>query len=157
MSFTVITKRFVGLFVLLTMAFGVNLSFAQAQLINAAKSNLLVVDATFEKANELNDLLEKVSDFSAKRPDSVGAYPPIVVMLHGPEIQYFEKASYSQNEKMVNLAAKLDALGVIDMRICQTASTYFKFDSTTFPSFIQVVPSASQALDQLKSDGYTAF
>ncbi|MBT5230073.1 MAG: hypothetical protein HOM11_07320 [Methylococcales bacterium] len=118
---------------------------------------LYMADIFLEKSEEVKALLQKVSDFASARPEQIGEYPPIVLMFHGPEIRYFQPTFYQQNQKMVDLAAKLDALGVIDMRVCQRASDILRVDTSKMPKFIEIVPDSGPVFQDLKAQGYTYF
>ena len=42
----------------------------------------------------------------------------IVLILHGPDINIFKQENYDKHKAIVDLAAKLDAFDIIDMKIC---------------------------------------
>ncbi len=127
-----------------------------AQRIYASETRW-VADVTLYSADDLKSVLHEISDYTENRPDSVGEYPPIVVLLHGPEVRQLDKKLYSQNKGMIDTAAKLDALEVIDLRVCETASHYHGVDTNNYPNFVSLVPSASKEIKKLTSQGYSHF
>ncbi len=46
--------------------------------------------------------------------------PPVVFVLHGPEVAVFQKQNYRQYKSIVDLAARLSAFDVVDVRVCET-------------------------------------
>ena len=74
---------------------------------------------------ELNDPLEveaalqRAEDvyLSDEIPENV---PPVVFVLHGPEVAVFQKHNYQRYKPIVDLAARLSAFRVVDIRICRT-------------------------------------
>ena len=45
---------------------------------------------------------------------------PLAFVLHGPEVTIFLQQNYLQYQEIVDLAAKLTALDIIDLRVCLT-------------------------------------
>ena len=64
--------------------------------------------AVFEKAEMLVADGEKFPDFD-----------PITVILHGPELKVFSHKNYKTYKHIVELAARLEAFKVIDVRVCE--------------------------------------
>lgn len=46
--------------------------------------------------------------------------PPIAFVLHGPEVKIFLKENYQQYKSIVDLAARLSAFNVVDIKVCDT-------------------------------------
>ena len=53
-----------------------------------------------------------------------------------------------------NLAAKLDAFNVIDLKICETTMNNFGITRDEVPSFIESVPFAPDEIEKLSAEGY---
>ena len=66
--------------------------------------------------------------------------PPVVMVLHGPEIDMFSRANYSRFQGAVDLAAKLSALDVIDVRICETRLAERGLMKSDLLPFVGTVP-----------------
>lgn len=93
-----------------------------------------------------NDSPEEVAE-ALRRADQVyqsGAFPenssPIAIVLHGPEVEIFFKEKYEEYKNIVDLAAKLSAFGVVDVRVCETQAGIMGRDRSSIHPFIGVVP-----------------
>lgn len=82
---------------------------------------------------------------------------PIVILLHGPEAEPFLRRNYPANRDVVNLAARLDAFGVVDVRVCETWMRDNNLDVDDMPPFVETVPYAPAMLQQLEDAGYVRF
>lgn len=77
------------------------------------------------------------------------ALPPIVVVLHGPEIEIFTRQNYGQYREIVDLAAKLSALNVVDVRICETRMGLEGVEKADLMPFVGTVPFGPDEIDRL--------
>lgn len=75
--------------------------------------------------------------------------PPIVVVLHGPEIEIFTRQNYRQYRDIVDLAAKLTALDVVDVRICETRMGLEGIEKADLMPFVGTVPFGPDEIDRL--------
>ena len=76
-------------------------------------------------------------------------FPPVVFVLHGPEVAVFQKQNYSRYKSIVDLAARLTAFQVVDIRICRTQlSNMNSSESSLFP-FVGSVPLGPAEQDRL--------
>jgi intracellular sulfur oxidation DsrE/DsrF family protein len=64
---------------------------------------------------------------------------PLSIVLHGPEVEIFFKDKYKQYKDIVDLAAKLSAFGVINLRVCETQTGIMGRDRSSIHSFIGTV------------------
>ena len=78
----------------------------------------------------------------------------IVLVLHGPDINLFTHNNYKDNKTLVDLAAKLDAFNIIDMKICETSMSSMGVSRSEVPVFIESVPYAPTEIRNLTDDGY---
>lgn len=85
--------------------------------------------AFFKRADEVITLA--APDF--KKPD-------IKLILHGEDIDWFTKHNYEQNKELVDLAARLDALEIIDLKISEKAMQDQGYAEEDIPGFIERVP-----------------
>jgi intracellular sulfur oxidation DsrE/DsrF family protein len=97
-------------------------------------------------ARILNNSPEEVADAlsRAEKLYSEGKLPqganPIAIILHGPEVEIFFKDKYEEYKKIVDLAAKLSAFGVVDVRVCETQSGIMGRGRSSIHPFIGTVP-----------------
>ena len=102
--------------------------------------------ATGYLARIFNDSPEEVAE-ALKRAESLyldGKLPtdanPIAIVLHGPEVEIFFKDKYEEYKNIVDLAARLSAFGVVDVRVCETQSGIMGRSRTSIHPFIGTVP-----------------
>lgn len=67
-------------------------------------------------------------------------FSPIVFVLHGPEVAIFFRENYLRYRPIVDLAAKLSALEVVDIKVCETQSHGLGLDLKTLLPFVGTVP-----------------
>ena len=62
--------------------------------------------------------------------------------------------NYEKNKELVDLAAKLDAFNVIDLKICEKSLSSRGVSQDEIPSFIEPVPYAPDEIKRLTEEGY---
>ena len=89
----------------------------------------------------------------AERLYSDGKLPqganPISIILHGPEVGIFFKDNYEEYKNIVDLAAKLSAFGVVDVRVCETQAGIMGRSRSSIHSFIGTVPFGPSEIKRL--------
>jgi intracellular sulfur oxidation DsrE/DsrF family protein len=101
-------------------------------------------DSPEEVANALERVEKLYSE--GKLPQGVN---PIAIILHGPEVEIFFKDNYEEYKRIVDLAARLSAFGVVDVRVCETQSGIMGRSRTSIHSFIGTVPFGPTAVKRL--------
>ena len=86
----------------------------------------------------LADLLNRAESLieTTPRPE------PIIILLHGPEAEPFLRSNYSANRDVVNLAARLDAFKIVDVKVCETWMQENDVTADDMPAFVETVPYA---------------
>jgi intracellular sulfur oxidation DsrE/DsrF family protein len=116
---------------------------------------LLSENADGYVARILNDSPEEVANAleRVEKLYSEGRLPqsanPIAIILHGPEVEIFFKDNYEEYKRIVDLAARLSAFGVVDVRVCETQSGIMGRGRSSIHSFIGTVPFGPTAVKQL--------
>lgn len=95
----------------------------------------ILSDSPDEVANALSRAEKLYAD--GKLPQGAN---PIAIILHGPEVEIFFKDNYGEYKKIVDLAAKLSAFGVVDVRVCETQSGIMGRGRSSIHPFIGTVP-----------------
>ncbi|WP_461517313.1 DsrE family protein [Porticoccus sp.] len=88
---------------------------------------------------ELIEILNRAEKFyldEGMRQD----FSPVVFVLHGPEVAIFFKENYFRYRSIVDLAAKLSALKVVDIKVCETQSHGLGLDLKMLYPFVGTVP-----------------
>jgi len=113
-----------------------------------------VFDVTVNSAQELNVILNRADSMRKLfDPDQHGR---IAIVLHGDELQLFQKENYSANRSIVDRARLLDEAMVIDIKACQTRMRFLNIEPSELPEFIEQVPFAPAEIERLnKGYGFT--
>jgi intracellular sulfur oxidation DsrE/DsrF family protein len=82
---------------------------------------------------------------------------PVIIVLHGPEAEAFVKPNYLSNQSIVDRAAKLQAFGRIELRMCETWMQRRGFDPEDLLPFVAPVPYAPAEVEQLERNGYLPY
>jgi uncharacterized protein len=101
-----------------------------------------------DSPEEVANALERVEKLYTEGQLPQGANP-IAIILHGPEVEIFFKDNYEEYKRIVDLAARLSAFGVVDVRVCETQSGIMGRSRTSIHSFIGTVPFGPTAVKRL--------
>ena len=115
-------------------------------------------------ARILNDSPEEVAD-ALRRAETLylkggleSSTSPIAIVLHGPEVEIFFKDNYDEYKTIVDLAARLSAFGVVDVRVCETQSGIMGRERSSIHPFIGTVPfGPSEVKRLLNQQNYVYF
>jgi len=113
-----------------------------------------VFSVTVNSAQQLDVVLDRAEDLRELfDPDQ---HSRIAIVLHGNELQLFQKGNYSSNQSVVERARLLDQDNIIDIKACQTMMRILEIDQSELPSFIEQVPFAPAEIERLeKEEGFT--
>ena len=91
--------------------------------------------------------------------DSIGQqkFEPIAVVLHGPEVEIFRTKNYKLYKPIVDLAARLDAFNVVDIKVCELRMKAEGVAHGDLPAFVDTVPDGQAEVRRLEEDGYVYF
>jgi intracellular sulfur oxidation DsrE/DsrF family protein len=78
----------------------------------------------------------------------------VVMALHGSDIPFFATNETGKYDDIVDLAAKLDAFGVFDFKLCAATASRLEVAESEVPAFIEFVPYGPQEIDRLKEAGF---
>ena len=115
-----------------------------------------VLDISVHTIEGLKVLFDRAEQL-AMMPRSKGEDASLVLVLHGPEVDFFSIKNYDKYKDIVDQAARLDAFDVVDVRICQTMIGVRGIEPMDIPSFIEQVPYGPGEVERLKQQGYVAF
>jgi intracellular sulfur oxidation DsrE/DsrF family protein len=105
---------------------------------------------------ELDALLHRVDDIARESLDRFDNLR-IALVIHGPAVRQFAQKNYSANRELIDLAAKLDAFEVIDVKICERSLTSEGLSKADIPSFIDPVPFAPDEIARLGTEGFVSL
>ena len=113
-----------------------------------------VFSVTVNTVQQLDVVLNRAEDLRELfNPDE---HSKIAIVLHGDELQLFQKDNYSSNQSMVERARLLDQGNIIDIKACQTMMRMLDIEQNELPSFIEQVPFAPTEIERLQNEeGFT--
>lgn len=113
-----------------------------------------VFSVTVQSAQQLDVVLNRAEDLRELfNPDE---HSKIAIVLHGDELQLFQKDNYTLNRSVVERARLLDQDNIIDIKACQTMMRILEIDQSELPSFIEQVPFAPAEIERLqREEGFT--
>jgi intracellular sulfur oxidation DsrE/DsrF family protein len=106
--------------------------------------------------SELRQLLDE-AEAIANGESQYNTEEPISVVLHGEEIKAFVRSNYRSNKALVDLAARLDAFNIIDVKVCKRWMGANGIMASELPPFIEAVPFGIGERERLKKAGYAYF
>ncbi len=116
-----------------------------------------LADIRVHSAEELGRVLGKVDELFVDGGISEQD-EPVVFLLHGNEALTLYKQNYDQNKNVIDLAAKLSAFGVVDIKVCEVWSKNKGLDNNRLQPFVSTVPFAPGEKRRLvKEEGYQYF
>jgi intracellular sulfur oxidation DsrE/DsrF family protein len=113
-----------------------------------------VFSVTVQSAQQLDVVLNRAEDLRELfNPDE---HSKIAIVLHGDELQLFQKDNYLLNQSVVERARLLDQDNIIDIKACQTMMRILEIEQSELPSFIEQVPFAPAEIERLqREEGFT--
>ena len=109
-------------------------------------------------ADELMGSLQRAEMLQQEGSFKVGVDTPIAFVLHGPEAESLFSSRYAENQSLVNLAARLTAFKVVDIKVCETWLGGKALDASELPPFIGTVPyGPAEEKRLLKQEQYVYF
>jgi intracellular sulfur oxidation DsrE/DsrF family protein len=126
--------------------------------VQVEKSQRLKLQAnvTLHTLTELKELLEQAESI-ANGDGEYNTKDPIAVVLHGEEIKAFLRSNYRTNKPLVDLAARLDAFNVIEVKVCKRWMGANGIMVNDLPPFVEAVPFGAGERDRLEAAGYAYF
>ncbi len=119
--------------------------------LGAIEAGGLLAHIQLNSPSELKSALERAEvlyqEGKIRKDDN-----PVAFVLHGPEVSVFLKQNYSANQTLVDLAAKLSALNVIDVKVCQTRLGMLEQTESDLAPFVGTVPFGPAEVSRLVND-----
>ena len=111
-----------------------------------------VADIEFQTAEEFSLMLQRADQLLVEGMASQDGAAKITFLVHGPGVNVLLRQNYLENKATVDLAARLTALGVVDIKACQSWMGGRGIDSAQLQPFVETVPYAPRELDRLVKD-----
>lgn len=116
----------------------------------------VVADISLHSVEELELLFDQVEKL-LDRPRGEGEQPLISLVLHGDEVQFFALRNYDQYKAVVDRAAKLAALGAVDISICRAQMDSLGIEPDEVPAFLRQVPNGPGEVRLLLDKGFISM
>lgn len=110
-------------------------------------------DVSEHSREELEALLQRAQEISQLKSENYDQLE-IVLILHGPDIDWFTRQNYDQNKNLVDLAARLDAFNIIDLKVCESTMINRNVNREELPPFIESVPYAPDEINRLLQENF---
>ncbi len=86
-----------------------------------------------------------------------GEFEPVAFVLHGPEVAVFFKDNYRQYKRIVDLAARLSAFEVLEIKVCETRMGVLGRNKSVLQPFVDTVPFGPREIDRLLDDEHYVY
>lgn len=100
---------------------------------------------------DLERALLRIEQLFSSEPDALD-FEPVVMVLHGPEVGVFLRSNYVEHKHLVDLAARLTAFGVVDIRVCETRLGVLGNSPDALVPFVGTVPFGPAEIERLVGD-----
>ena len=110
-------------------------------------------DLSEHSIEEMYALLNRAAEVAAADPNNF-ADVKVVMVLHGPDIDWFTSRNLPVNRELIELAARLDEYEIIDMKICEATMLSRGINRNEIPDFIESVTHAETEINTLTRQGY---
>jgi len=110
---------------------------------------------TLHTEKEIESLLSRAESLSHKLEPRKNNQAGIALVLHGKEIEMFDKKNYKKFRSIVDKAARLDANDVLEIKVCKTLMDELNIKKEDMPSFVEIVPYGPDEEKRLLDNGYT--
>ncbi len=113
----------------------------------------VVFDITLHEVKDIELLFARLEKLVTE-PHAQGELPRIALVLHGPEVEFFALKNYPRYQDLVDLAAKLTAFEIIEIKACQTRMQSLGLSGSDMPAFIDLVPFGPDEVERLVEESY---
>lgn len=120
------------------------------------KPQKVVYDVNVKTLWAMNSVLDRASHLSK----ITGADPfdsSIVLVLHGPEIEFFARENYAKYKKLMHRAQSLIAAETLKIRMCKLAAAGHGYKPEQIHGFIKMVPMGDAEIIRLQNEQQHAY
>lgn len=116
----------------------------------------VVYDVNVKTLGAINGVLDRASYLSK----ITGADPfdsSIVLVLHGPEIEFFARENYAKYKKLMHRAQSLVEAETLKIRMCKLAAAGHGYKPEQIHGFIKIVPMGDAEILRLQNEQQHAY
>ena len=130
---------------------------AGAQTTEAAGQRYLA-EIEVHTADEMLSILQRTEDLLRQGAIPLDGDPRVAFVLHGPEVYVLLRQNYFDNKEVVDRAASLSALGVVEIMACETWMGSKGIDPDELQPFVATVPyGPAEERRLVKEENYLRF
>lgn len=136
------------------------LGLLPAALVSAQESGSTryVGDIELQTESQLVSLLSRAESLLLDGQIGQGDEAAVVLVLHGPVLLSLLKTNYLDSKLLVDRAASLSALGVLDLKACRSWMGQNDVDASQLQPFVQTVSDGPAEVTRLiREQGYITF
>lgn len=119
---------------------------------------LFVADFELQSTEQFRETLRRAEQLMIKGVAPQDGQARVTFVLHGPVIRDLLRENYLENKELVDLAASLSALDVIEIKACQTWMGSHRVDEAHLQPFVGTVPYGAAEVERLvREEDYIDF
>ncbi|MGE0486079.1 MAG: DsrE family protein [Gammaproteobacteria bacterium] len=111
-------------------------------------------DVVGHDAAEFQALLERAEMIFEETPPAERPRLSVVLVLHGPDVEFFDLRNRERYPGLIERAARLDAAGVFDFKVCTVSAERRALAADQLPDFVELVPYAPDEIARLEQAGF---
>ncbi len=134
------------------------LALAAQEQGGAIQPRQFVADIELQTESELQALLQRAEQLLLSGQATQVDGPAVSFVLHGPVLRSLLRENYGDSKALVDKAASLTALGVVEMKACRTWLSKNGLQESNLQPFVQGVDYGIAEVERLVRDrGYYFF
>ena len=111
-----------------------------------------VADIELQNTQQLSELLARAGQLLLDGVATQNGSPKVSFVLHGPVIRGLLRQNYAGNTQLVNLAASLSALQVVEIKACRTWMGLHEMDEADLQPFVIPVNLGVGEVERLREE-----
>jgi uncharacterized protein len=142
----------------LVLLLGLLASFSAFSQNIPRQNQNFVVDIELQTAEQFLELLDRAEQLMLTGVIAPDSETKVTLVLHGPVLLALLRDNYRENKNLVDKAASLSAMEVIDVKACISWMTSNKVNPNDLLPFIETVPYGPAEVQRLLNErGYLKF
>lgn len=137
--------------------FGTLLTLAALAQNLSSDGQHYVVDIELQTAEEFQQLLSRAEQLLLAGVTVSRGEPKVTFVLHGPVLRNLLRDNYLDNKRMVDLAASLTAMEIIDLKACNTWMLSQEISAEELQPFVETVDYGPAEIKRLLEINYLNF
>lgn len=111
-----------------------------------------VADIELQNTQQLSELLARAGQLLLDGVATQDGFPKVSFVLHGPVISDLLRQNYAGNTRLVNQAASLSALQVVEIKVCRTWMGVNGLDEADLQPFVIPVNLGAGEVERLRQE-----